>query len=265
MIKNAAGIMVEDLSRKGWRKAFLLVSLMVRFTIRFFKEVWRPPYEFNEIVKQSYQVGYKSLPLVGITAFIMGLVLTVQFRPSLADFGAVSWLPSLIALSLIKEIGPVITALICAGKVGSSIGAELSSMKVTEQIDAMEVSGANPFNYLVVTRVISTTLMIPMLVIFADAIGLIGSFAAVNITDSMGFKLFLKMALASVDFFDVLPAFIKTIFFGLVIGIVGTYQGYNSENGTEGVGKAATSAVIIGSLMVFIIDMIAVQITALFS
>ena len=257
--------MVEDLSRKGWRKAFLLVSLMVRFTIRFFKEVWRPPYEFNEIVKQSYQVGYKSLPLVGITAFIMGLVLTVQFRPSLADFGAVSWLPSLIALSLIKEIGPVITALICAGKVGSSIGAELSSMKVTEQIDAMEVSGANPFNYLVVTRVISTTLMIPMLVIFADAIGLIGSFAAVNITDSMGFKLFLKMALASVDFFDVLPAFIKTIFFGLVIGIVGTYQGYNSENGTEGVGKAATSAVIIGSLMVFIIDMIAVQITALFS
>jgi phospholipid/cholesterol/gamma-HCH transport system permease protein len=253
------------MNRQGWLKAFLTVSLITRFTARFFKEVWKPPYELNEIVVQSYVVGYKSLPLVGITAFIMGLVLTVQSRPSLAEFGAVSWLPNMIALSLIREIGPVITSLICAGKVGSSIGAELSSMKVTEQIDAMEVSGANPFKYLVVTRVISTTLMIPLLVVFAVAIGLMGSFAAVNITDNMDLKLFLKMAFENVSFFDVIPAIIKTFFFGLAIGIIGTYQGYNSENGTVGVGKSATSAVVIGSLMIFIIDMIAVQITTLFS
>lgn len=140
------------------------------FTLRFFKEVLTPPFEIKEFIRQCYVIGYKSLPLVGITGFIMGLVLTLQSRPTLAEFGAESWLPGMVALSLIREIAPVITALICAGKVASGIGAELGSMKVTEQIDAMEVSGINPYKYLVVTRVLATTLMIPVLVVFADAI-----------------------------------------------------------------------------------------------
>src|SRR6187431_3375089 len=126
-------------------------------------------------------IGYKSLPLVGITGFIMGLVLTLQSRPTLAEFGAESWLPGMVALSLIREIAPVITALICAGKVASGIGAELGSMKVTEQIDAMEVSAINPYKYLVVTRIMATTIMIPILVIYADFIGVLGGFAGINI------------------------------------------------------------------------------------
>ena len=141
------------------KKSFTEVGNTSNFVIRFFKEVFLPPFEIKAFIRQCYMVGYKSLPLVGITGFIMGLVLTIQSRPTLAEFGAESWLPGMVALSLIREIAPVITALICAGKIASGIGAELGSMKVTEQIDAMEVSGINPFKYLVVTRILATTLI----------------------------------------------------------------------------------------------------------
>ena len=130
-----------------------------KFFTRFFKEAFSAPFEGREVLVQCYNVGYKSYPLVMITGFIMGLVLTLQSRPTLAEFGAESWLPGMVALSLVREIAPVITALICAGKIASGIGAELGSMKVTEQIDAMEVSAINPFKYLVVTRVVATTLI----------------------------------------------------------------------------------------------------------
>jgi phospholipid/cholesterol/gamma-HCH transport system permease protein len=232
--------------------------------LRFFKEAIKPPYEFNEILKQSFLIGYKSLPLVGITGFIIGLVLTIQSRPTLAKFGAESWLPAMVAVSIIREIGPAITALIFAGKVGSGIGAELASMNVTEQINAMQVSCTNPFKYLVVTRVLSATFMLPILVVIADAVGLFGSFIAVNIKGNVSFYLFFSQIFQGLDYSDVIPAFIKTFFFGFAVGIIGCYKGYNSNMGTEGVGKAANSAVVFASLMVFIIDMIAVQITSLF-
>jgi phospholipid/cholesterol/gamma-HCH transport system permease protein len=171
---------------------------------------------------------------------------------------------ALVAVSLIREIGPAITALIFAGKVGSGIGAELASMNVTEQIDAMQVSGTNPYKYLVVTRVLSATLMLPLLVIFADAVGLFGSFVGVNLRGNVSAYLFFSQIFQSLEFKDLFPAFIKTFFFGFAIGLIGSYKGYNSNSGTEGVGKAANSAVVFASLMVFIIDMIAVQITSLF-
>ena len=142
-------------------------------------------------MKQSFLIGYKSLPLVAITGFIIGLVLTIQSRPTLAKFGSESLLPAMVAISIIREIGPVITALIFAGKVGSGIGAELGSMNVTEQIDAMQVSDNNPFKYLVVTRILSATLMLPLLVILADGVGLLGSFVGVNIKGDVSIYLFL--------------------------------------------------------------------------
>lgn len=242
---------------------FLEVSGISTFVGRFFKEVLFPPYEFAEFVRQSYLIGYRSLGLVGITGFIMGLVLTIQAKPTMAEFGAESWIPGMVAVSLIREIGPVITALICAGKVGSGIGAELGSMKVTEQIEAMEVSATNPFKYLVVTRILATTLMVPILVILSDTIGLFGSYIGVNITGHVSLRLFFTQVFESLDFIDVYPAIVKTFFFGFIIGVIGCYKGYNSDKGTEGVGAAANSAVVIASLLVFIIDMIAVQITSL--
>ena len=257
-------INAEVVSDSVFKKFFLEVSSLAIFTWRFFKEVFKPPYEINELMKQSFLIGYKSLPLTSITAFIMGLVLTIQSRPTLARFGAESLLPAMVAVSIIREIGPAISALIFAGKVGSGIGAELASMNVTEQIDAMQVSGTNPFKYLVVTRVLAATLMLPLLVIFADAVGLLGSFVGVNLRGNVSSYLFFSQVFRSVDFSDLLPAVIKTFFFGFAIGLIGSYKGYTSNKGTEGVGKAANSAVVFGSLMVFVIDMIAVQITSLF-
>ena len=245
-----------------FKKFFLEVASLTIFTLRFFKEVIKPPYEFNELMKQSFLIGYKSLPLVAITGFIIGLVLTIQSRPTLAKFGSESLLPAMVAVSIIREIGPVITALIFAGKVGSGIGAELGSMNVTEQIDAMQVSDNNPFKYLVVTRIVSATLMLPLLVIFADGVGLMGSFVGVNIKGNVSTYLFFSQIFQSLEFSDLFPAVLKTFFFGFAIGLIGTYKGYYSNKGTEGVGKAANSAVVLGSLMVFIIDMIAVQVTS---
>jgi phospholipid/cholesterol/gamma-HCH transport system permease protein len=170
----------------------------------------------------------------------------------------------MVAVSIVREIGPIITALICAGKVGSGIGAELSSMRVTEQIDAMQVSGTDPFKYIVITRVLAATLMIPILTVFSDAFSLYGSFLGVNLRGDVSFTLFFSQAMTKLTFVDVFPAFIKTFFFGFAIGLIGCYKGYNANTGTEGVGKAANSAVVMASLFVFIIDMIAVQITSIF-
>src|SRR4051812_6132032 len=234
-------------SFQNLKNFFLEVSGIALFVGRFFKEVFFPPYELNEFTKQSYIIGYRSLSLVGITGFIMGLVLTIQAKPTMAEFGAESWIPNMVAVSLVREIGPVITALICAGKVGSGIGAELGSMKVTEQIDAMEVSATIPMKYLVVTRVLAATLMLPLLVIVADTMGLLGSWAGTNIKGDVNIALYFSKAFSSLDFIDVLPAFIKSFFFGTVIGLVGCYKGYNAGRGTESVGIAANSAVVLSS------------------
>ena len=134
------------------------------FAVRFSKEVFTSPFEWKELVRQCYQMGNRSLLLVSVTGFILGLVFTLQSRPTLLEFGAASWMPSMVSIAIVREIGPVVIALICAGRIGSGIGAELGSMKVTEQIDAMEVSGTNPFKYLVVTRILAATLMLPLLI-----------------------------------------------------------------------------------------------------
>lgn len=236
---------------------------MARFTGRFFSELFKPRQEVEEFFRQCYWVGYKSLPLVGITAFIMGLVLTIQSRPTLVDFGAQSMLPAMVSISLVREISPVITALICAGKIGSGMGAELGSMKVTEQIDAMEVSGTNPFKYLIVTRVLACTLMLPVLSSLSNAISLYGSYLGVNIRGNVSWHLYWTQVFEALSYGDIVPSIIKTFFFGLAIGITGCYKGYNSKKGTEGVGRSANSAVVVASLLVFIIDLIAVQISDL--
>ncbi len=231
------------------------------FIMRIIKETFSKGFEFKEFFRQCFKIGYKTLPLISITGIIMGLVLTIQSRPVLVEFGAVNMLPGMVAVSLIREMGPVITALICAGKIGSGMGAELGSMRVTEQIDAMEVSSTNPMKFLVVTRVIAATLMIPLLILYADALGIIGSWGGANIKGEVPLILFFSQAFSHIGFLDFLPAVIKSFFFGAVIGTVGCYKGYNAGRGTESVGIAANSAVVLASLMVIIVDVVAVQIT----
>lgn len=234
---------------------------IARFTSRFFRQGFKPRFEIAEFARQCFVIGYKSMPLVGLTAFIMGLVLTMQLRPSMEDYGVAFQLPAIVGIAIVREIGPMLTALIFAGKIGSSIGAELGSMKVSEQIDAMEVSGTNPFKYLVITRVLAATLMLPVLVLLGDAISLYGSWLGVNIRGNTSFNLFFTQVFDNLSFNDVLPAFIKSFFFGFAVGIIGCYKGYNSKKGTEGVGRSANSAVVVSSILIFILDLLAVQIS----
>jgi len=266
-LKSFARSRLINLGDKTWtgltsfKRAFLTVGDVSLFIFSVMRETFSRNFEFREFAYQCYKIGYKSLPLISITGAIMGLVLTIQSRPIMVDFGAVSLLPGMVSVSLIREMGPVITALICAGKIGSGIGAEIGSMRVTEQIDAMEVSSTNPMRFLVVTRVLAATFMIPLLVLYADILGIFGSWIGANIKGDVSFSLFFSEAFSVIAFIDFIPAVIKTFFFGAVIGLVGCYKGYRAGRGTEGVGIAANSAVVVASLLVFVVDMVAVQIT----
>jgi phospholipid/cholesterol/gamma-HCH transport system permease protein len=247
-----------------FRNFLLQLGEIYRFIGTVLRRIFLPPYEGREISRQCFSVGNKSLFLITFTAFIAGVVFTKQSRPSLASFGAESWLPSLVSQAVVRSLGPLITGLICAGKLGSNIGAELGSMQVSEQIDAMEVSGTRPFNYLVVSRVTATTLMLPILVVYADIVALIGSYFTVNFFNGSSFELYFNEVATNVTYLDIFSSLIKSAFFGFAIGVVGSYAGYHSEKGTTGVGKAANSAVVISMIMIFVIDLLSLQFINLF-
>ena len=249
---------------KSIRSFLMEVGDLSYFAGRFFREVFSRPFELRELMHQCYKMGNKSLTLVGVTGFILGLVMTLQTRPTLMEFGAESWMPSMVSISIVREIGPVIISLICAGRISSGIGAELGSMRVTEQIDAMEVSGTNPFKYLVVTRILAATLMIPLLIIYGDTIALLGSALVENLKGDVSFQLFFNNVFDALEYSDINPAIIKSFFFGFAIGLVGCYKGYYCERGTVGVGEASNSAVVYTSMLLFIIDFIAVFVTDIF-
>ncbi|MEW6195232.1 MAG: ABC transporter permease [Bacteroidota bacterium] len=240
---------------------FATISGLTIFNIEFFKQVFVPPYEISEIKKHMDELGVKTFGIVSVTGFIIGLVLAMQSQPVLARFGASDFLPGMVALSVVRELGPVITALIFAGRVSSGIGAELGSMRVTEQIDAMEVSAVNPFKYLVVTRIIATTMILPVLTIYVIIIALLGGYLAVIIVESMNFEYYRIAVINSVEFGDFIPGVAKTFVFGYIVGIVGSYKGFTAEGGTEGVGKASTTSVVVSSLLILIFDMILVKIS----
>lgn len=258
---NPKGISVR---KKNKLENFLEdIGNATKFVFKVVANTFGKDFEFNQFLKQCFAIGNQSLGLISVTGIIIGLVLTIQSRPVLVNFGAVSMLPGMVAISIIREMGPVITALICAGKIGSSMGAEIGSMRVTEQIDAMEVSSTNPIKFLIVPRVLAATFMLPLLTLYADALGVLGSWIGANIKGDVSFVLFISQAFSGVEFSDLFPAVIKTFFFGAVIGFVGCYKGFNAGRGTESVGIAANSAVVMASLLVIIVDLIAVQITDL--
>lgn len=250
----------RPLQQRTIRQYFVDVYNVYRFIIRFFKEIFLPPYEFKEIIRQCYYIGYKSVVLISLTGFVTGIVFAKQSRPSLSEFGATSWLPSLVGIAIVRALAPLITALIAAGKIGSNIGAELGSMKVTEQIDAMEVSGTNPFKFLVGSRIVATTLMVPALTIYTGFIGMMGGFMNVHTNEMTSMKTFFQDAFYSITFLDITASMIKSIVFGFTIGVTGCFKGYNTTQGTQGVGRAANSAVVVSMFLIFIEEIIIVQI-----
>jgi len=246
---------------KGVDQLFISVSNAYRFTVLFFKEAFKKPFHLREVINQSFEIGLRALPLITLTGFVVGIVFTKQSRPSLEEFGATSWLPSLMGIAIVRALGSLVTALICAGKVGSGIGAELGSMKVTEQIDAMEVSAINPFKYLVVTRVAATTITIPILAFYCSFVGLFGAYINVHSIEAISIATFYQNAFSSIRFLDIFSSLFKSIVYGFTIGIVGCYMGYNATQGTRGVGKAANRAVVLSIFLIFIEEIILVQVT----
>ena len=246
---------------KGIDEFFIGINSAYKFTTLFFREVFKKPFHLREVINQCLELGLKSLALISLTGFIIGIVFTKQSRPPLAEFGATSWLPSLMGIAIIKALGPLVTALICAGKVGSSIGAELGSMKVTEQIDAMEVSAINPFKYLVATRVVATTITIPVLALYCSVVGLYGAYININSAETTSLTSFFLNAFKTITFLDLSTAVTKSIVYGFTIGIVGCYKGFNATQGTRGVGKAANQAVVLAMFLIFVEEIIIVQVS----
>lgn len=246
---------------RGLDQYFLSLNKAYQFVIQFFKQAFVPPFHLREVINQCFEIGLRSLPLITITGFITGLVFTKQSRPSLEDFGAASWLPSLIGIAIVRALGPLVTALICAGKVGSGIGAELGSMKVTEQIDAMEVSAINPFKYLVVTRVTATIITIPVLSFYCIVVALLGSYVNVHSEEATSFVAFFKNSFSAISFLDLFTSVTKSLFYGFTIGIIGCYKGFYATQGTRGVGKAANEAVVVAMFMIFLEEILIVQVS----
>ncbi len=247
------------LSNNKMNAFFLRIYDIYQFLLRFWKEAFLPPYEYNAIINQFFEVGIRSLSIISLTGFITGLVFTQQSRSSLAEFGATSWLPSLMAIAVIRALAPLVTALIVAGKVGSNIGAELGSMKVTEQIEAMEVSSANPFKFLVVSRIIATTSMLPVLASYMGFVAMLGAFVNVYNHEQTSFMGFFQAAFVRIGFIDIFVLVFKSAVYGFTIGFTGCYNGYHADHGTVGVGRAANTSVVVSMFLIFIEEMFIVQ------
>jgi len=229
------------------------------FCARVARAAVTPPYEVRELIRQCDEVGSKSALLIAVAGAAIGVVLSLETRNSLIQFGAESMLPAVIIVSIIRETGPIITGLIVSGRVGAGFGAALGSMKVTEQIDAMQVSGVDPYKYLAATRILACALMLPLLTLLCDFSGIVTGWAVNTLVKPMSFQLYLDLGLKHVAFNDFLPPTFKTVVFGLIVGIVSCFEGMRVRGGTEGVGRATTNSVVIASLFIILADVVLVR------
>ncbi len=234
---------------------------LASFTGEFFQRFWRPPYEWRETLSQMDEAGSRSFLLVSVTGFAIGIVLAMQSRGTLARFGAEAVLPNMLALSIFKEIGPVLTSLVLAGRLGAGIGAEIGSMRVTEQIDALEVAALKPFHYLVVTRVVACVIIFPVLTIWADSIAMLGGYVETVLATSMDYRIFFASAFSSLRLSDLLLDTGKTAIFGFIVAIVSCFLGYSVRGGTRQVGQAAMRSVVLSSLLILLADVVIVRIS----
>jgi phospholipid/cholesterol/gamma-HCH transport system permease protein len=229
------------------------------FGARAVTDVFRRPFEGDEIRRQVVEVGSRSLPLIVASGFALGAVLTLHTRSSLVTFGATAWIPTVQALSFFLEVGPLVTALLVAGRAGSGIGAVLSNMRVTEQIDAIESLSVDSFKFLVVPRIVACTLALPLLTMFLDFSGLLGGFVSEYSASGLSFQLYMLRAFASLSWSNVYPPTLKTAVFGFAIGTVSSFVGYTTNEGAEGVGRAATRSVVISSLLIILLDVLLIK------
>lgn len=229
------------------------------FGLRAVANLFRHPFEGAQIRRQLAEVGSKSAPLVIAAGFALGAVLTLHTRSTLVTFGATALIPTVQALAFFLEIGPLVTGLLVAGRVGSGIGAVLSNMRATEQIDAVEALSIDSFKFLVVPRIVACTLALPILTLFLDFSGLIGGYVSEYATSRLSFVLYVSRAFAAFHFSNFWAPTLKTAVFGFLIGTVSCFLGYTTNEGAQGVGRAATRSVVISSLLIILLDVLLIK------
>jgi phospholipid/cholesterol/gamma-HCH transport system permease protein len=239
--------------------AFGWVGAAALFGLRALREAFRPPYEVREISRQVFEIGWKSAPLIAAAGFAIGVVLSMHTRASLERFGAEAMIPAGLAIALIRETGPLVTALLVSGRVGAGIGAELGAMKVTEQIDALEAVAVDSFKYLAVTRILACIVAMPLLTTITDFCGIVGGFVAEASISGMSWDLYFSRAFSLIEFTDFVPATMKTCVFGLIIGTIASYLGFTTSQGTEGVGRTATRSVVLSSMLIIVSNVVLVR------
>ena len=234
------------------------------FGARALAQALLPPYEFGELARHVFEIGWRSVPLIATSGLAIGVVLSMHTRASLERFGAEALIPAGLAIALIRETGPLVTALLVSGRVGAGIGAELGAMKVTEQIDALEAVAVDSFKFLAVTRIVACIIAMPLLTAITDFCGIVGGFLAESAASGMSWELYFRRAFSLIEFSDFIPATLKTCVFGLIIGTVACYLGFNATQGTEGVGRASTRAVVLSSILIIVTNVVLVRIIFFF-
>ncbi|MDQ3069638.1 MAG: ABC transporter permease [Acidobacteriota bacterium] len=232
---------------------------LAAFAARAARDLFRPPFEFDEIIRHLFELGVRSAPLIAVSGFAVGVVLSMHTRASLERFGAESMIPAGLAMALVRETGPLTAGLLLAGRIGAGIGAELAAMRVTEQIDALEAAGVDSFRYLVVTRIAACLIAFPLLTTLLNGAGIMGGYLAETLASGMSLQLYVQRAFAMIDFATFLPSTLKTMVFGFIIATVSSYLGFNAGQGTEGVGRASTQSVVQSSILMIIVNVILVQ------
>jgi phospholipid/cholesterol/gamma-HCH transport system permease protein len=245
-------------------RLLVIVGDAARFAGRVMLEAIRPPYEFRETLRQIYELGCRSVPLIAASGFAVGVVLSMHTRASLARFGAEALIPAGLAIALVRETGPLTAGLLLSGRIGAGIGAELGAMRVTEQIDALEATAVDSFRFLVVTRVIACVIALPLLTSLMNVMGILGGFVAETTMTGMPLQTYFRTAFASIQFSDLIPATLKTAVFGFIIATVASYLGVNTSRGTEGVGQASTRSVVYSSILLIIANVVLVRVIFFF-
>jgi phospholipid/cholesterol/gamma-HCH transport system permease protein len=245
-----------------WVLKFLAESGRVMiFSAKIFRWIFRPPLDIRNLLKQIEEVGIKSIPVVLITGAFTGMVLALQSYTGFKRFNAEAFVGTVVALSMTRELGPVLSGLMVSGRVGSAMAAELGTMQVTEQIDALYTLATNPIKYLIVPRFLASVIIMPILTLFADVVGILGGYlVSVNLLGSNP-TIYLRRTFDYLDLEDIYTGLLKSVVFGMIIAIIGCYQGFHTQGGAEGVGKATTKAVVMSSLLILIANYF---ITALF-
>ena len=256
---KALGTALRRLKQFSVMNLFELVGSVSLFGLRAAVGLFQHPFEGDQIVKQFAEIGSKSLPLVIASGVALGAVMTFHTRNMLVMFGATAMIPAVQALAFLLEIGPLVTGLLVAGRVGSAIGTVLADMRATEQIDGMESLSIDSFKFLVVPRIIACTLALPLLTVFMDFSGLAGGFLAEFATSRLSLQLYILQAFSNFQWATFWPPTLKTCVFGFTIGTVSSFFGYTINEGAQGVGKAATRSVVVSSLMIILLDVVLIK------